>query len=122
MFADSKEELKDLKLIGRETVDGADCYKIRKMEKDSAEMIIYLDKESFLIPKVNYKAKNGPATDIIFKDYKSVEGIMIAFKMQIKSPQGMIDFVYDKVEFGVKIDDSVFAKPAPAPAPTPPGK
>jgi outer membrane lipoprotein-sorting protein len=120
-----KEKGNTVELVGKESVEGTDAYKLKVTLKDGSVRYVYLDAEEYLEIRTEGK-RNARGRDIEFvssaSDYKTVEGLMIPFAMEVAvkgTPQKQ-RLVIEKVELNVPLADSLFLMPpgtAPAAAP-----
>jgi outer membrane lipoprotein-sorting protein len=110
-LTDYKTDGNTYKKIGRETVDGVDCIKVEVTKKDSEEKsVLYIDKAKYLIHQIVTDVTQGgqkTTTTVKIRDYKKVNGIMVAHKIEIKGQQN-VTMTINKLEINPKIDNSVF--------------
>jgi len=121
-LVDWKEKGYQLALMGKEDVEGTSCYKIKVVRKDGKESYAYLDDEYYLqIRNESKRQMQGTEVETVtnFGDFKEVDGLMMAHVMDsgIKGTDMMQTLTLETVEFGVELDDSVFAMPVAAEAP-----
>jgi outer membrane lipoprotein-sorting protein len=111
-------------LVGKESVDGAEAYKIKltknpiKVDGVETENVAYyfFDVESNVLVMQESEIKEGPAKgqiqQIKFSDYQEVEGLMFAFSMsQGVKGQGGQPIVISSVVVNPTVDDSEFKYP-----------
>ena len=70
-----------VELMGKEKVEGADCYKIKITLAGGKTMFQFLDASTYLISRIiDKRMVNGKETDVQtdFGDYKAVEGVKMA--------------------------------------------
>ena len=113
-----------VELVGSESVDGADAFKLKVALKNGNVDYVYLDKETGLEVKTESKRSiNGTEVESETKmsDYKEVEGLTVPFTMSSgmkgAAEQAQQKIVLDKVEFNVPVVDSSFVMPAVAAKP-----
>lgn len=107
-----KEKGNKVDLVGKEKVDGKDAYHLKVTTKDGTAIDEYLDATTYMVSKVKANM-NGQDGEIMFSDYKDVDGIKFASTMEMQNPQaGQLTFVTTKTQINPKIDESVFKKPA----------
>ncbi|HLF82620.1 MAG TPA: hypothetical protein VI837_00435 [Blastocatellia bacterium] len=115
-LVDYKAKGHTVELIGKEDMEGTPVYKLKLTLKNGDVRNIYLDAENSLGLKVNLKRKTPGGeieADQYVGNYKQVNGLMMAFSIETKiSGQTANQIVFDKVEMGIPIDDSVFKMPA----------
>jgi hypothetical protein len=71
-------------LLGKEDVDGTECYKIKASLVSGKEVSFFIDPASNMIIRIKDKRKiNGQETELQtdFSDYKEVEGVKMAFSI-----------------------------------------
>lgn len=112
--------------LGQEDVEGTSCYGLRLDTKQDIVMDYWFDADSFLVVKQNTKIKVDQSemeTQNYPSDYRQQDGVTIPFALQTrKGDQVLNQMVVEKVEFGVAVDDAMFAMPAPAAAAETTGK
>lgn len=115
-LVDYKAKGHTVELIGKEDMEGTPVYKLKLTLKNGDVRNIYLDAENSLGLKVNLKRKTPGGeieADQYVGNYKQVNGLMMAFSIETKiSGKTVNQIVFDKVEMGIPIDDSVFKMPA----------
>ncbi|MCF6347823.1 MAG: outer membrane lipoprotein-sorting protein [Flavobacteriaceae bacterium] len=119
-FINYKEKGYTVELMGKETQDGTECYKIKLTKKpriiEEKEIpnvtFYYFDTEAFVPILTEAEVPSGPAKGQTMKiplsDYQEVDGIYFPFTTKI---QGM-PITYTKIEINPQISDADFAKPA----------
>lgn len=100
-----------VELVGKEKVDGKDAYHLKVTTKDGSVMEEYVDATTYMISKISMPV-NGQTGELMFSNYKDVDGIKFANTMEMASPQGMLTFTTEKVSVNGKLDDALFKKPA----------
>jgi hypothetical protein len=125
-LVDYKEKGHKLELLGKEPVEGTDAYKLRITFKNGDTHTIYLDADSFLEIKTEFKRTiNGTEMEAESEigDYKEVQGLMVPFSTRggLKGSAQKQAMVVEKVEINPPIDDARFkmpeVKPPEAPKP-----
>ena len=106
----------DYNLLGEESVDGTDCYKVECIAKDKTEKdpryISYIGKDDFILRKCElFDRQNQLHRVLTCTDFTTIKGFTTAQKMKMENIQTggwstfeMADIVYD----GGDIDDSLF--------------
>ena len=116
-LVDWKAKGHTVELVGKESVEGADAYKVKLTKKDGREEFYYLDADSYLIIKEEAK-RTMRGTEIegesSLGDYKDVNGLMVPYSITsgMKGNPQKQTLSMDKIEVDVAIDDSRFAMPA----------
>jgi outer membrane lipoprotein-sorting protein len=113
-----------VELLGKESVEGTDAYKLKLTLPTGTEMVVYLDSEEFLEIKNESKRTVRGAereSETILGDYKEVEGLTIPFSIENGRkggpPAERQKLTIEKVEFNVPINDSRFEMPPPTAPP-----
>ena len=112
---------KGLKLepYGMAEVNGQKVYRIRLINEGMSETYFFIDATDYKLVKsltrITY-LNNESDYETIFKDYKKVDGIMVAFQVEeIVNNQSYSRILIDNIEFDRKVDDRIFIKPETAP-------
>jgi hypothetical protein len=100
-----------LSMDGEEKVNEKPAFKIKASLDGGNTAFFFIDKESFLIVKVNSTVSQGGQTivvDSFQSDYKEINGVYIP--MKTTSSMGGMEMVniIDKVEVNMPMDDSIF--------------
>ena len=107
-FLTYKQLGKKIENLGKDDVDGTECFKFKLIDKDGKETTYYIDPSNYFIIKETAKVKaNGQEMEnsSTYSNYKKNEnGVYIA--MNISSGYG--DMEITKVEINPKIDESIF--------------
>lgn len=118
-LVDYKTKGHTVELVGKESVEGADAYKLKVTKKNGKIEYDYIDAETYLLVKHEAKV-NRQGTELdgetTFSDYKDVDGYMQPFSME-SGAKGMPQkqkMTFTKIELNVPLDDSRFAVPAGA--------
>ncbi len=113
-LVDYKAKGHTAELIGKETIDGKELYKIKLTRKDASISNYFVDPSSWYVTKrTTTKAIQGQEIEIIenFSDFKkSGDGYVYAAAVE-QLPMGM-KINYTKVEINTPVDEKVFEKPA----------
>jgi outer membrane lipoprotein-sorting protein len=103
-------------LLGKETADGTECYKVKLTEKDGDVTVFFIDTETFLgIKQEATRTIRGTAveTETIVGNWKDVGGVMYPHSIdagQKGSPQRQ-KLTIEKIEVNVPVDDARFKMP-----------
>ncbi len=104
-------------LIGKEAIDGMDCFKIKLTTKAGKEINYWIDSKTYLIYQSSQKGGfgGGRGADMelvtVFKDYKGVDGIQFAFTTELKGNAGGFSggtMNYEKIELNKPVDDKLY--------------
>tara|TARA_B100001175_G_C19510104_1_gene643224 strand:+ start:244 stop:1023 length:780 start_codon:yes stop_codon:yes gene_type:complete len=123
-FLNYKEKGFSVELMGTETVDGSDAFKIKLTKKpmlvDGNEVpnvsTYYFDSENFVPIMVHEEVMSGPGKGMIMEskmsDYQEVEGLYLPFSMTqgVKDQPGQ-PITINSIELNPTIDDSEFEFP-----------
>ncbi len=123
-FLNYKEKGFSVELIGTETVDGSDAFKVKLTKKpmlvDGNEVpnvsIYYFDSENFIPIMVHEEVMTGPGKGMIMEskmsDYQEVEGLYLPFSMTqgVKDQPGQ-PITINSIELNPMVDDSEFEFP-----------
>jgi outer membrane lipoprotein-sorting protein len=112
-----KEKGHKAELVGHDSVEGTDCYKVKLTLKNGDLRYYFLDADSFLEIKMENQSNIRGAvvfTENFYGDYEQVNGLYFpfAFESGQKGSQERAKFTVDKVELNVPLDDSLFSMPA----------
>jgi hypothetical protein len=104
-------------LIGHDSVEGTDCYKIKLTLNSSDVRYYYIDTDSFLELKIETERRiRGTVqyNETLYGDYEQVNGIYFpfAFESGQKGSPYRVKFTVDKVELNVPLGGSRFSIPA----------
>lgn len=99
-----------VELVGKEKVDKKDNYHLKITTADGDVMDQYIDANTYLLTKTKASA-NGQDVEISFSDYKDVEGVKIAYTMDIANQMGNLAFLTNKIKINSTVDDAVFKRP-----------
>ncbi len=106
-----KDKGNKVELVGKEKVEKSDAYRLKITTKDGQVMEEFIDATTFMLTKLK-ATMQGQEGEILFSDYKDVEGIKFANTMDMTSQMGALTFVTTKIAINGTIDDSIFKKPA----------
>lgn len=112
-----KEKGHKAELVGHDSMEGTDCYKIKLSMKNGDVRYYYLDTDSFLELKVEIQATIRGAlqeSELYFGDYEQVNGIYYPFAIEQaqKGSSSRAQFSVEKIEQNVDLADALFAMPA----------
>jgi len=122
-----KEKGHKIELLGREVVDGRDCYKLKVTLKSGDVRTYWIDAGSFLESRVE-GARKTPAGEASFvqtlADYELVDGLMFPHlsTVEVKDPNGQSGkYIYkvEKIDVNPVLEDEHFKMPS-EPPPTAP--
>jgi hypothetical protein len=119
-LVDYKQKGHKAELVGHDSVEGTDCYKVKLSLKNGDVRYYFLDSDSFLELKIENQSNiRGTVqyTETYFGDYEQVNGIYYPFAVETgdKGSDSRTKFAVDKVELDVPLDDARFLMPAAKP-------
>lgn len=107
-FVDYKTKGNKIEYLGKETVDGKECFKIKLTRASGKTSTYYFDNSYNNVRNIiTVTGQDGNDQELTtdYSDFrKTPEGYTFAFKRSV--PQGEINF--DKIEVNTKIDDAQF--------------
>lgn len=123
-FANYKDKGYKVELIGKETWEGTEVFKIKLIKKpvlvDGKEeenvAIFFFDTENFVPLASESLVMSGPAKgasqQTVMSDYQEVNGLYLPFTTIEKfNGQVQLEMLYKTVEFNTEIDESIFVMP-----------
>jgi hypothetical protein len=116
-LVDYKEKGHQAELVGHDSMEGTDCYKIKLRMKNGDVRYYYLDADSYLELKVEIQTTIRGAlqeSELYYGDYEQVNGIYYPFAVEQaqKGSASRVQFSVEKIEQNVDLDDALFAMPA----------
>ncbi|HEV3278339.1 MAG TPA: outer membrane lipoprotein-sorting protein [Terriglobia bacterium] len=104
-------------LVGHDSVEGTDCYKIKLTLKTGDIHTYYLDTDSLMEIKEESQTMIRGAmreSETYYGDYDKVDGMYVPFAIESgqKGDPDRTKLTVEKVEFNVPVDDAVFIMPA----------
>ena len=124
-FLNYKDKGYTAELLGTETMDGTETYKIKLIKEpvlvDGKEQddiaFYYFDTENFVPIAIETEMSSGPAKGMtsvtVLSDYQEVDGLYFAFSILEKiqgAPQGQ-QITFTDIEINPEIDATMFAYP-----------
>jgi hypothetical protein len=115
-LVDYKEKGHKAELVGHDSVEGTDCYKVRLALKNGDVRYYFLDADSFLEIKMENQSNIRGAvqfSESYFGDYEEVNGLYFAFAFE-GGPKGSPErtkYTVEKVEVNVPLEDALFIMP-----------
>jgi Outer membrane lipoprotein-sorting protein len=116
-LVDYKQKGHTAELMGRDPVEGTDCYKIKLTLKNGDVRYYYLDADSYLEIKFETQTKvRGTVqyNDTMLGDYEQVDGVYFPFSIESAETgtEERARFTVEKIEPNVPLEDSRFSLPA----------
>ena len=123
-LVDYKQKGHTAELLGHDSVEGTDCYKVKLTLKNGDVRIYFLDTDSFLELKTEMQSNiRGTVqyTETFYGDYEQVNGIYYPFEFEQgqKGSSGRVKFTIEKIEINIPLADSFFTMPAATPTSVP---
>ncbi len=114
-LVDWKEKGYMLELMGKESFEGREIFRLELSKSDGESYQFYIDSESYLVKRMvtrtNYEG-NVVEGETILSDYRNIDGIRVPFKIESRyGGQTMMTNLIEKVEFDVVIEEEVFSRP-----------
>lgn len=123
-FMDYKTKGYTLELLGKETIEGTETFKIKLTKEpvtidgkqEESVSFYFFDTENYVPIAVQSEIKSGPGkgmiSEITFSDYQEVEGLFFPFSLTqgIKGQPGQ-PITITKIELNPKVDASAFKFP-----------
>jgi hypothetical protein len=112
-----KNKRSKIALVGKEDLNGSQVYKIKLTDISNDTSYFYINANTHLVEKQNQKLsynKMEISAEIIFSNYKMVNGVMFPFMTELKSsfnPMGNSQIVISTIETNIPIEDSFFEMP-----------
>ncbi len=127
-FLNYKDKGYGVELMGKETVDGTETYKLKLTKepitvdgnKEENISFYYFDIDNFVPIVMEKEIKSGPSKGQIiqvkFSDYQEVEGMYFPFSFSqgLKDQEGQT-FTIEKIELNPTVDDNAFEFPKDTP-------
>lgn len=110
-----KEKGYKLELLGKGDLEGTPVFKLKLTKTDGREIYFYLDAASGIELKSTMALKSGAnetMNEIIFGDYKPVNGLMMPFHIENKTNgKTQVQLSLTTIEINPAIDDAIFVMP-----------
>ena len=115
-----KEKGHKAELVGHDSVEGTDCYKIKLTLKNGDVRYSFLDTDSFMELKTELQSNIRGAiryTETLYGDYEQVDGLYYPFAIESaeKGSESRQKIAIDKIELNVPLDDAQFSMPGGKP-------
>jgi hypothetical protein len=115
-----KEKGHKAELVGHDSMEGTDCFKIKLSMKNGDVRYYYLDADSFLELKLEIQTTIRGAlqeSEMYYGDYEQVNGIFYPFAVEQaqKGSASRAQFSVEKIEQNVALEDAHFSMPVSKP-------
>jgi outer membrane lipoprotein-sorting protein len=119
-----KEKGYQAELVGHDSVEGTDCYKIKLTLKNGDVRYYYVDSDSSMELKLETQTSirgSIQERETYYGDYEEVNGIYYPFAVESgsKGSTDRVRLTVEKIEQNVPLDDSLFSMPVMKKAPAP---
>jgi hypothetical protein len=119
-LVDYKEKGHKAELVGHDSVEGTDCFKIKLSMKNGNVRYYYLDADSFLELKLEIQTTIRGALqefEIYYGDYEQVNGIYYPFAVEQaqKGSASRAQISVEKIEQNIPLEDAHFSMPVSKP-------
>jgi hypothetical protein len=116
-LVDAGQKGNKTELVGHDSVEGTDCYKLKVTLKNGDLQYYFLDADSFLPIKLESQSNVRGAVryhETLLGDYEQVDGIYYPFSYESGEPGSdeRLQLTVEKVEPNVPLDDTRFSLPA----------
>ena len=117
---DYKEKGHKAELVGHDSVEGTDCFKIKLSMKNGDVRYYYLDVDSFLELKLEIQTTIRGAlqeSELYYGDYEQVNGIYYPFAVEQaqKGSASRAQISVQKIEQNIPLEDAHFSMPVSKP-------
>ncbi len=108
-------------LIGHDSMEGTDCFKIKLSLKNGDVRYYYLDADSYLELKVETQTNIRGAlqeSELYYGDYEEVNGLFYPFAIEQaqKGSSSRSQISVEKIEQNIPLEDALFSMPVSKPA------
>ena len=119
-LVDYKEKGHKAELVGHDSMEGTDCFKIKLSMKNGDVRYYYLDADSYLELKLEIQTTIRGAlqeSELYYGDYEQVNGIYYPFAVEQaqKGSSSRAQVTVEKIEQNVPLEDAHFSMPATKP-------
>lgn len=102
-----------LELVGKDSVNGATCYKLKLTTKAGKDITCWLDASTYLLVQTSQKMEGGrtgtPVDAItVYSDYKDFDGVKFPQTIEMKGGMGGGSTTFDKVELNKAVDPKLY--------------
>jgi len=117
-FLTYRKEKTRVQLLGRENVAGRPAFAVEMTTRSGQKRKLFFDAENYLLLK-EAEEREGGREEIVFSDYRAVDGVKEPFRIQIRHGAESFDLVVQQVTHNAGVDDRAFDFPARAERPLP---
>lgn len=109
-FIDYKAKGHTIEYLGKEDVEGTECFKLKVNRKNGGEQTCYFDPTSYMLVRTITKTQAaGQEMEITtdYSDYRDVDGLKLPFNLA----QQFGNIVFTDIKINTPVDDAVFQLP-----------
>src|ERR1700682_4395990 len=119
-LVDYKEKGHKAELVGHDSVEGTDCFKIKLSMKNGDVRYYYLDADSYLELKLEIQTTirgTLQENELYYGDYEQVNGILYPFAVEQaqKGSASSAQISVEKIEQNIPLEDAHFSMPVSKP-------
>ncbi len=107
-LVDYKQKGHTVELLGKEDVDGTECWKVKVSLKSGKVKTAFIDPSNFFIIRETSKSKADGQEHEQTTNFSNFQKLPEGITVPMTIGTGMGDFVIKKIEINSKIDDSLF--------------
>jgi outer membrane lipoprotein-sorting protein len=115
-LVDYKEKGNTVEFVGKEDLEGTPAFKLKVTLKSGDVRHFFIDAENYLDLKITRTTKREGTeltVDTFLGDYKEVDGLLVPYSIEARIGDKIANQIaWEKVEFGVPVEDSIFKMPA----------
>jgi len=108
VLVDYKAKGRTVEINGTEDVAGSPAWKLKVTQKDGGIDYVFLDKKSYLMVK---STSTHIGAVILFGDYRTVDGLVMPFRIEQDAPPGSVVMKLEKIETNIPLGDAQFRMP-----------
>jgi hypothetical protein len=117
LLVDYREKGHQAELLGHDSLEGTDCFKIKLTEKNGDIRYYFLDADSYLELKIETQSSiRGEIqyTETWYGDYEQIQGVYFPFAIESNEvgSDSRQKFMVEKIEVNVPLDNTLFSMPA----------
>ena len=119
-LVDYKEKGHKAELVGHDSMEGTDCFKVKLSMKNGDVRYYYFDADSYLELKLEVQTTIRGAlqeSELYYGDYEQVNGIYYPFAVEQaqKGSSSRSQITVEKIEQNIALDDAKFTMPGAKP-------
>jgi len=115
LLVDSKDKWNKVELLGKESVEGTETYKLKLSPKDGFVRYLFLDTKTLHTTKVTRPGSEF-LMETYFKDYRPLNGLTMPYLIESRVDGNTFSkLTLEKAEPNAAVDDAVFKMPGNPP-------